>query len=266
MAADALRHLLPDSVEVIALMGPGVDPHLYKATSGDLQRILKADLIVYNGLHLEGRMGEALESAARNRPVVAMGELVDATLLMQANENAADPHIWFDVNLWREAVTELADTLGRIFPERADDLRRRADQYADSLGQLDRWVRSETGRIPAAKRILVTAHDAFGYFGRAYAVEVRAVQGISTAAEPGLHDIQALVDYMSSKKVPALFVETSVPKRTVEAVLEGCKKRGHEARLGGELYSDAMGPVGSGADTYTGMIRHNVETYLQAMQ
>lgn len=264
MIADALRHLLPDSVEVVALMGAGVDPHLYKATQGDLQRLLKADLVVYNGLHLEGRMGDALKAAARQRHVVAIGDLLEPQQLLRADENAPDPHIWHDAGLWREAVGELADTLARIFPAQAEDLRRRADQYVDSLGALDRWVRAEIGRLPAERRVLVTAHDAFGYFGRAYGLQVRGVQGMSTAAEPGLHDVQALVDFMSEKKIPALFVESSVPKRTVEAVLEGCRKRGHAAKLGGELHSDALGP--KPADTYSGMIRHNVMTLTEALR
>ncbi len=262
--ADALRQLLPDSIEVVALMGPGVDPHLYKPTPADLQRLQQARLVVSHGLGLEGRLLEALQATARRRPVVEAGGLVDETLLIYPDRQTPDPHLWHDAGLWRESTYALADTLARLLPELAETLRRRADRLADSLGALDRWAKDELGSLPADRRLLVTAHDAFAYFGRAYGFEVHGVQGLSTTAEAGLHDVQQLIDLLVARRVPAVFVESSVPRRSVEAVLEGCRKRGHVCRLGGELHSDALGAPPD--DSYAATFRHNVATIAQALR
>lgn len=268
MIADAAEAICGPAVQVQALMGPGVDPHLYKATQGDLQILYDADLIVYNGLHLEGKLGEVLENVARSKPVVSLGEKLpqDRLLAVDDSDKNYDPHIWFDVALWSAAVQALSDTLQLLYPEQAELFKANTIHYRRILDTLHRWVSYEINAIPEQQRTLVTAHDAFGYFGRAYGIEVRGLQGISTVADFGLRDVANLVDTIIARRVKAVFVESSVSTRAIEAVLEGCRERGHELALGGELYSDAMGAEGSPEGTYTGMLKSNVHTIVGALR
>ncbi len=268
MIADAARNLLGENVEVIGLMGPGVDPHLYKASRGDLDALTRADVVIYNGLHLEGKMGDVMEKLARKKPVIAIADRIEAARLRRPPEfeGAWDPHIWFDVSIWRIGVANLADTLAVLFPDLADTIRGRASGYLAALDSLDGEVRRAIAEIPEERRVLVTAHDAFGYFGDAYGIDVQGLQGISTVSEFGLADRNAMVSMIVERKVPAVFVESSVPRRNIEALVEGVQGRGHEVRIGGELFSDAMGEEGTPEGTYVGMVRANVRTIVEGLR
>ncbi|HSH00142.1 MAG TPA: zinc ABC transporter substrate-binding protein [candidate division Zixibacteria bacterium] len=268
MVADLARAVAGTRADVTGLMGPGTDPHLYKASQGDIGRLAEADLILYNGLHLEGKMAEVLEKMAAHKPVVAVTDALMRDTLRAPAEFAGqyDPHVWFDVALWSQTVGHVAEALSAIDPAAAASYQANAAAYRDSLTALDTWVREHIAQIPAQRRVLVTAHDAFGYFGRAYDIEVRGLQGISTATEFGLNDITSMVDLLVARRIKAVFVESSVPRRSVEAVVEGCKSRGHAVIIGGELYSDALGPADSPAGRYLGMVRHNVTTIVEALK
>lgn len=267
MVADAVSRVGGDHVQVTALMGPGVDPHLYKASQGDISRLGGADIIFYNGLMLEGKMVEILEKIGRSRPVVAVAEAIPRERLREPPEfkGHPDPHVWFDVSLWIHAVREVERALGDLDPEHAEEYRRNAAAYAAELEELHGWCREQMARIPKDRRLLVTAHDAFGYFGEAYDIEVMGLQGISTVAEYGLNDIARLVDVIVRRGVKAVFVESSVPRRSIEAVQHGCRARGHAVAIGGQLFSDAMGEAGTPEGTYLGMVRHNVNTIVKAL-
>ncbi|MBK9304147.1 MAG: zinc ABC transporter substrate-binding protein [bacterium] len=267
MVADAAARIGGDRVRVVGLMGPGVDPHLYKASEGDVRRLQEADLVLYNGLHLEAKMGEVLGRLGATRPARAVASAVDPADLQATPgyAGAHDPHIWFDVRLWRNAVTAVGEALAAADPPGAADYRRRLDDYRAELDSLDAWVRRRVATVPAPSRVLATAHDAFGYFGRAYGLEVRGLQGTSTATEAGTRDVQDLAAFLAERRVPAVFVESSVPPRAVEALQAAVRARGHDVRIGGSLYSDALGDPGGPAATYVGMVRANVTTIVEAL-
>lgn len=265
--ADTAQAIAGGDAEVVALMGPGVDPHLYKASESDVRKLAGADLILYNGLHLEGKMGDILVKMARQRPVVAVADQVPDDELLEPPQLAGlyDPHVWFDVSLWATGVDVIADELARLDPDHAEGYRQRAADYAAQLAELDAWVESQVASLPEDRRVLITAHDAFGYFGRRYGIEVVGIQGISTLAEAGLEDVERVVDMVVDRGVPAIFVESSVSPRTVEAVQAAVRDRGAQVEIGGQLYSDALGAAGTPGGTYTGMVRHNVETLVEAL-
>lgn len=269
MIADVAREIAGDHAEVLALMGPGVDPHLYKSKPSDLKNLQRADLILYNGLHLEGKMAEVLEQLGRTQEVIAVGESVPENLLIQhgaAGSDSYDPHIWFDVALWKQTISPISEALGRLDTMHAEVYATHGAQYAMRLDSLDRWVQDTLGTVPADRRVLVTAHDAFSYFGRAYDVEVRGLQGISTVAEFGIRDVRELVDFLVSQHIKAVFVESSISTKSLDAVVAGCKERGHEITIGGTLYSDAMGEAKGPAGNYEGMVRTNVRTIVSALK
>lgn len=268
MLADMVTHIVGDSAAVVALMGPGVDPHLYKATHGDLQQLQSADLICYNGLHLEGKMGEILEKLARTRPVVAIGEGIPASQLLanDAFADSYDPHIWFDVSLWMQAVDVATKALSEHFPQQAAYFHTNATVYKAELATLHSWAKEQLATIPPAQRVLITAHDAFHYLGRAYDMEVKGLQGISTLSEFGLKDRVDLVDFVRARNVKAVFVETSVSEKNIASIVEACQQKGHPIRIGGHLYSDALGAPGTAEGTYTGMIRANVQAMVDALR
>ncbi len=268
MIADLAEKIGGDSVVVTALMGPGVDPHLYKATQGDLGRLRSADVILYNGLHLEGKMGEVLEKLERLKTVVPVSRGIETGRLIDhpEYEGAYDPHIWFDVQLWSEALEEVLATLISVDPAHRSLYEANAEAYRKELADLHRWVEEEVQKIPADRRILITAHDAFSYFGRAYDIEVRGLQGISTVSEFGLKDRVDLVDFIVRRSIKAVFVETSVSSKNIQAIVEGCRQKGHEVRIGGSLYSDAMGEPDGPAGDYIGMVRSNVQTIVNALK
>lgn len=266
MIADAVKNIVGDHADVIALMGPGVDPHLYKATQGDLQKLTDADIIFYNGLHLEGKMGEVLEKLARTKTVVAVGSEIDESRLRTVTEGVHDPHIWFNVDLWKEAVSVAAHTLTEKDSIHAPTYSANATIYLQQLDSLHTTILEKIKEVPEAQRVLITAHDAFGYFGDAYGVEVRGLQGISTVAEFGLKDVTELVDFIISRKIKAIFVETSVSEKSINAVIEGCQQQNWQVRIGGSLYSDAMGPAGTPEGTYLGMVSKNVDTIVSSLK
>jgi manganese/zinc/iron transport system substrate-binding protein len=266
--ADLASRVGGERVEVIALMGPGVDPHLYRASEGDVRRMGRADLIVYNGLHLEGRMSELLDEVGRRgRATVAAAEGVPAEKLLRPPEfeGAYDPHVWMDVSLWRDAARHVSAALAAIDPAHSDHYAARLLEYDAGLAALNGYVVDRISRLPEERRVLVTAHDAFNYFGRAYGFEVRGLQGISTVAEAGTADVQDVARFVADRRIPAIFVETSVSPRSIQAVRAAVRARGVEVAMGGDLYSDALGGAGSGADSYEGMIRHNVDTIVGAL-
>lgn len=268
MIGDALAHVAGEKAVITTLMGPGVDPHLYKATQGDLQTLTDADIIFYNGLHLEGKMGEIFRKLSRTKRVIALAEQLPQKRLLrlEGNQDAIDPHIWFDVSLWAEAVNHAGMELARTDSSNADYYLRNTRAYLAELDSLHRWTAAQISAIPRENRVLITAHDAFGYFGKAYDIEVRGLQGISTASEYGLRDISNLVSFLTERKIKAVFVESSVPAKSLEAVVEGCSRRGHEVAIGGSLFSDAMGRADSPEGTYTGMVKANVKAIAKALK
>ena len=255
-------------VKVTPLMGPGVDPHLYKASAGDVDRLGRAKVIFFNGLHLESKMAEVLERMGERQPVFAVADGIPANDLLMAEgfSDVHDPHVWFDVALWKQALTVVRDALVENDPDHAELYMKNAAAYAAELDELDAWVKEQVATIPEKQRVLVTAHDAFGYLGRAYGLEVRGLQGISTATEAGTADVQDLAAFIARRKIPALFVESSVSPRAIDAVKAAVNAKGHEIIVGGELYSDAMGDAGTPEGTYLGMFRHNVTTLVSALK
>lgn len=268
MIADAAKNIVGDRGEVIALMGPGVDPHLYKATHGDLQRLTEADVIFYNGLHLEGKMGEIFDKLGRSKSVIAVAEDIPEDLLraVPGFQGTHDPHIWFDVRLWQHAVKSVAAFLQKYDSANGQEYHDRSSRYLQQLDSLHQTVITTIEEIPPPQRVLITAHDAFGYFGDAYKVEVRGLQGISTMSEFGLRDVTNLVNFIITREVKAIFVETSVSQRSIEAVVEGCRKKNWNVKIGGSLYSDAMGEEESPEGTYIGMVSANVKTIVDALK
>ena len=268
MITDMVARVGGDAVQVTGLMGPGVDPHYYKATQGDLKHLSQADIIFYNGLFLEGKMEDIFDKMSRNKTVVAVARDLDEAQLRRPPEFQGhfDPHVWFDVSLWHQTIDAVEAALTQATPAGAEEFAARAQAYRTELQGLHEWVGSRVAEVEESRRVLITAHDAFGYFGDAYGIDVLGLQGISTVAEYGVNDVRHLVDVIVERKVKAIFVESSVPERSINAVREGCVARGHDVVIGGTLYSDAMGEAGSGADTYVGMVRTNVNTIVGALK
>lgn len=268
MVGDLARIIAGDAADLVTLMGPGVDPHYYKASKGDVERLAAADVIFYNGLYLEGKMQEIFERMKATKKVVAVTRDIPVERLRQPPEfdGQYDPHVWFDVSLWKEAVGPVVAALSEMRPDLYADFKLRGEAYRAKLDTLHRWVEKEIHSIPEKGRVLVTAHDAFGYYGIAYDIKVVGLQGISTVSEYGVTDVIEMVDLIVDANVKAIFVESSVPERSIHAVLEGCKARGADVRIGGTLYSDAMGGPGSGADTYVGMVESNTRTVVEALR
>ena len=267
MITDIVQIVGGDRVDVTGLMGPGVDPHLYKASEGDVALLANAEIIFYNGLHLEAQLGEVLERMQARTRTVAVTDGIDRSLLLNPPEfqGATDPHVWFDVTLWMKAVETVRDSLSEMDPEGADLYVQNAASYLAGLEELHQYVLSQAERVPADKRVLITAHDAFNYFGRAYGFEVRGLQGISTATEVSTADVQALAAFIVEREIPALFVESSVPQRTIEAVQAAVRAQGFQVRIGGQLFSDAMGDPGTPEGSYVGMVRRNIDTIVAAL-
>ncbi len=267
MIADAVQQIAQDRVTLHGMMGPGIDPHLFKARESDVRRLYRADLILYNGLHLEAKLADVLEGMQRRTRTVAVADAIDRRLLLRPPEfeGAYDPHIWFDVQLWMSAVERVRDALMEADTLNAAFYDGNAARYLAELGELDAWIRAESQRVVPELRVLITAHDAFNYFGRAYGFQVRGLQGISTATEAGTADVRTLADFIAERRIPAIFVETSIPRRTIEAVQAAVRSRGFDVRIGGELFSDALGTTGTPEDNYTGMVRHNVRTIVESL-
>jgi manganese/zinc/iron transport system substrate-binding protein len=265
MVADLVRNVGGERVRVRPLMGEGVDPHTYKASPNDVVAIGSADIVFYSGLHLEGKMAEMLARQNRKKPTIAVAEHLNPEDVLE-DGGAYDPHVWFDVSLWSRCAGVVADALCAFDPSGETLYRANEKAYRGRLAKLHEWVKSELATVPNERRVLVTAHDAFRYFGRAYGIEVRGIQGISTESEAGVKQVNELVRFLVERKIKAIFVESSVSERNVKALVEGCAARGHEVRIGGELFSDAMGKEGTPDGTYEGMVRHNVRVIVAALR
>ncbi|KPB03309.1 metal ABC transporter solute-binding protein, Zn/Mn family [Bacillus sp. CHD6a] len=266
--ADIVENVGGDKVEVESLMGPGIDPHLYKASQGDLKKLNEADIIFYNGLKLEGRMGDILNKMMDEKATVAVAESVptDKLLIAEGETDKKDPHVWFDISLWVYAVEEVKETLIKEDKANADLYEKNAEAYIKKLEELDTYAKEQLATIPEESRVLVTAHDAFQYFGKAYGMEVTGLQGLSTDAEFGLSDVRSIVDLLVERNIKAVFVESSISEDSINAVVQGAESKDHTVVIGGELYSDAMGAAGTETGTYLGMFRHNIDTIVKALK
>lgn len=269
MLADLAEVIGGDHVTVNGLMGPGIDPHLYQASAGDVTLMQKADVVVYNGLHLEGKMGEIFESLTDRGSIVIRiedGLSEDELLSWENDPSIHDPHIWFDVSLWKDAAKTVADKLSEADSAHKEDYSNNLEEYLVELDDLDTYIKDRVSEVPKEQRVLVTAHDAFNYFGRAYGFEVKGLQGISTDAEAGTADVSKLADFITERKIKAIFVESSVPPKTIEALQAAVKAKGFDVSIGGELYSDSLGGKDSGADTYLLTVKANIDTIADALK
>lgn len=269
MLYDLTAAIAGDHADVTALMGPGVDPHLYQASAGDVRTMQEADVIVCNGLHLEGKMGDVLAGlSAQGRSVIRAEDGIDPAKLLsdEANPDQHDPHIWFDVTIWMDVAAHTARELGRMDPAHAEDYLANYQACRSDLQELDAYIRSRTAELPEERRVLITAHDAFRYFGKAYGFTVRGLQGISTQSEAGTADVSALAAYIAEHQIKAIFVESSVPPKNIEALQAAVKARGFSSAIGGELYSDSLGDAASGHDTYLATCRANIDTIVDALK
>lgn len=267
MIADVIRQVGDANVEVTGLIGEGIDPHLYKPTRSDLVSLNGADIIFYNGLKLEGKMEDVLlKMADRGKRTIAVTQNLEfKENYLIGDTHHPDPHVWMDVAGWINVTESIREALCSFDPDNADAYRARTKAYLEQLAALQTYAKESLASTPADQRVLVTAHDAFGYLGRAYGLEVKGIQGISTESEAGVKDIENLVNFLVERKIPAVFVESSVSDQNVRALLEGASAKGHSVVIGGELFSDAMGPTGSYEGTYLGMIDHNITTITRAL-
>jgi manganese/zinc/iron transport system substrate-binding protein len=267
MVADVVRNVGGEHIAVTQLMGSGVDPHLYKATRDDVQTIMSGDIVFYSGLMLEGKMIDTLVKVSRTKPVYAVTEMIEEQSLLEPADFAGhyDPHVWMDLSAWAKCVDAVSKALSEFDPPHAAEYQANADAYRKQLLDLYEYGRQSIATIPEKSRVLITSHDAFNYFGRAYGIDVQGVQGISTESEAGLQRVNELVDLIVDKQVKAVFVESSVPRKNIEAIASGARARGHEVAIGGELYSDAMGEEGTYEGTYLGMLDHNITLTTRAL-
>lgn len=263
MLADMAKNVGGEHVQVVALMGPGVDPHLYKPTAGDIARITEADLILFGGLHLEGRMTEVFDQLS-DKSLDSSRALRRGRILLA--DDAPDPHFWHDPVLWAEIPVMLAASLSKLDPLNQETYEQNAKNYRAALLRLADESREHLSKVPEQSRVLVTAHDAFQYFGEQFGFEVLGIQGTNTVSEAGANSIRSLADLIVNRKIKAIFVESSVPPATIQALFEAVRSRGWQIQIGGELFSDAMGEEGTHEGTYVGMIQHNVRTIAEALK
>lgn len=270
MLTDLVKEIGGDDVSVQGLMGPGVDPHLYQASAGDVTAMSKADVVVYNGVHLEGKMGSIFDNLAKqNKTTIRVSDALDPSPLLDFEEDGVstkDPHIWFDVANWKLAAKAVYEGLAKADPAHKENFQKRYESYLTKLDEADAYIKAQAESIPKESRVLVTAHDAFQYFARAYGFEVKGLQGVSTATEAGTQDMNELVQFIVDHKIKAIFVESSVPHKTIEAVQEACKAKGWNVSIGGELYSDSLGSEGTEGGTYIGMVKTNIDTIAKALK
>lgn len=269
LIGDLTRQIGGEYVKVEELMGPGVDPHLYKASAGDVGKMQKANMVIYNGLHLEGKMGDVFEDIrGKDKLIIAVSDNIDESNFIDfvTVPGSYDPHIWFDVNLWEEAAKEVTRGLKELDSENTNGYDTNLKTYLGELEELDNYIKERIEELDKNDRVLITAHDAFNYFGKAYGFEVMGLQGISTASEAGTSDVRELANYIVERKIKAVFVESSVPKKSIEALQEAVKAQGFEVEIGGELYSDSTGDRGSDAETYIGTFKTNIDTIVNALK
>ncbi|MBA6151872.1 metal ABC transporter solute-binding protein, Zn/Mn family [Gelidibacter maritimus] len=266
---DLLNHIGGDQLNIQGLMGSGVDPHLYKASAGDVTKLANADLIFYGGLHLEGKLVDVFEKMeSQNITTIAVSDALEKSTLIGSEYFASnyDPHIWFDVHNWELITSFVVQKLSEADPENAEFYKENGTTYLEELKVLDAEIKGIINTLPKEKRILVTAHDAFNYFGQAYGFEVVGLQGLSTATEAGVQDVQNLSNFIIEKQIKAIFVESSVPRRTIEALQAAVNSKNHQVEIGGTLYSDALGNAGTAEGTYIGMFKYNVNTIVNALR
>lgn len=269
MLADLSTVIGGERVTVDGLMGPGIDPHLYQASAGDVALMQQADIVVYNGLHLEGKMGEIFEKLSGQKTnVICIGDGIDESRLLASEKDNSvhDPHIWFDVSLWQEAAKTVADGLSQADPDGKEEYESNLESYLKELKETDTYIRNRTKELPEEQRVLITAHDAFQYFGKAYGFEVRGLQGISTDTEAGTAGVSDLAGFIVKRQVKAVFVESSVPPKTIEALQAAVKAKGFEVAIGGELYSDSLGDAEAGTGTYILTVKANIDTVVDALK
>ncbi len=269
LIGDLTKQIGGDYVNVQELMGPGVDPHLYKASAGDVTKMQNANMVIYNGLHLEGKMGDVFENIrGSNKLIIAVSDNIDRSNFLDfiTNPGSYDPHIWFDVELWKEAAKEVTRGLKELDSEHSSQYQANLEKYLVELEELDNYIKEKTEELPKEDRVLITAHDAFSYFGKAYGFEVLGLQGISTDSEAGTSDVRELANYIVEHKIKAIFVESSVPRKSIEALQEAVKAQGFEVEIGGELYSDSTGDAGTNAETYIGTFKENIDTIVNALK
>ncbi len=267
MLTDLVKNIGGDLIEVNGLMGAGVDPHLYKASEGDVNKLFQADIIFYNGLHLEGKLVDVFEKMAKTKLTVSLGGSLDKNELIGSEYFVSnyDPHVWFNIQFFKQFGDRVAETLAANDPVNAKKYQENTALYQDKLDALEIEVKAIIATLPKEKRILVTAHDAFNYFGKAYGFNVVGLQGLSTATEAGVQDVRRLSQFIIDNKVKAVFIESSVPRRTIEALQEAVLSKNHDVGIGGSLYSDALGNAGTIEGTYVGMFRANVKTIVEAL-
>ncbi len=267
MIADVAQEVGGECVNVEAMMGPGVDPHLYQASASDVATLRNAEQIFYSGYSLEGQLGDVLERFSERTPTLAVApaSIDPASLITSQDVYGIDPHLWMDVSLWAQTLPTLNAALSEARPDCAATFDANTERYQTQLLALHEWVTDSIASIPDEQRILVTAHDAFGYFGRAYDIDVEGIQGISTETETGIADIRNMTDIVVDRAVPALFIESTINPRTVQAVIDAAQQRGQVVEIGGELYSDAMGDPDTVDGTYMGMIYRNTQHIVEAL-
>lgn len=265
---DGLKQIVGDSAEVSALMGPGTDPHLYKPTPFDVELLEDADVIVCNGLHLEGKMSEMLQKYGQTKPVIAVSDGIDENQLIQSVDGADshDPHIWFDPTIWSTGLENVARELGEIEPKNATYFKTNFERYHAEIQKMEDWVEAQFQFLDDGTKVLITSHDAFSYFGKRFGIEVRGIQGISTLSEVGLKDISEMVDFVIERNIPAIFVETSTSNKTAQAIIDGTKEKGYELQMKGPLYSDALGEPDAPAGSYIGMVKTNVQMIVEGLK
>ena len=267
MLKDLIQTIGGDKVEVINLMGEGVDPHLYNASAGDVEKLANADVIIYGGLHLEGKMGDIfgkLENSGKN--ILDVGSTLDKNLLIFEAENTPDPHVWFNTDLWLLEAEAVAAKLSDADPENKEYYMSNLESYKKEINDLTGYIVRRINEIPESKRVLITAHDAFGYFAKQFGMEVKSIQGISTDSEAGTKDISELADFIVKREIKAVFIESSVPRKTIESLQEAVKARGWEVKIGGELYSDSLGDKEHDTDTYIKTVKKNVDVITEALK
>lgn len=269
MLHDLIETIAGDNLECIGLMGVGIDPHLYKATAGDVNKLESADMIVYNGLHLEGELEDVLiQLEGKGTSVVSASQGIETAQLLSSEEEGEmyDPHIWFDVAIWKDVASYITSEIIELDPENEQDYEASLEQYLDELDQLEIYIKERTDEVSPEQRVIITAHDAFNYLGNAYGYEVRGLQGISTQAETSTGDISQLATYISEHQIKSIFIESSVPTKNIEALQEAVKAKGFEVVVGGELYSDSLGDESNGHNTYVGAFKANIDTIVDSLK
>ena len=267
MLTDLVKTIGGDKVEVTGLMGEGVDPHLYSASAGDIEKLANADIIVYGGLHLEGKMTDVFEKLSTlDKAILNVGSKLDKKKVHLIDGKTPDPHVWFNTEMWETEARAVAVELGKFDAKNKDYYMKNFENYKIQLDELTNYVKKRIEEIPPKSRVLVTAHDAFNYFGEQFGLEVRAIQGVSTDSETGTKNISDLANFIAERNIKAVFVESSVPKKSIEALQEAVKARGKEIKIGGELYSDSLGDKQHNSETYIKTVKANADTIVNALK